>query len=329
MSRNRPGSLQWTLCACCGIALALGAFPGESRGDVRKSTYIYKKVGKLEIKADVYRSDDDAVQPVLVFLHGGALIMGNRDGIDRRFKQEFAGTGTILVSIDYRLAPETLLPEIIADVEDAFRWVRKEGPALFHADPSRIAVAGASAGGYLTLTAGFRVQPPPVALVSLYGYGDLLAPWYNEPSTFPRHNKIKVSRDEALKEVSGPPIADDRERRGNGGNFYLYCRQQGIWPPAVTKWDLKAEPQKLYPYMPIRNVSQDYPPTFLLHGDQDTDVPHSESVRMAAELKEHTVKHRLVILENGEHGFGGADSGAIDKAYQDAFAFLRERLAKN
>ena len=41
----------------------------------------------------------------------------------------------ILVSIDYRLAPETQLPEVIADVEDAFRWIRKEGPKLFGADP--------------------------------------------------------------------------------------------------------------------------------------------------------------------------------------------------
>ena len=41
------------------------------------------------------------------------------------------------MSIDYRLAPETLLPELIADLVDAFTWIREEGPALFGADGAR------------------------------------------------------------------------------------------------------------------------------------------------------------------------------------------------
>lgn len=297
--------------------------------EVRMTTLTCKKVGDLEIRADIYRDEGDTPQPVLVWLHGGALIMGNRGGIDRRFKKEFAGNGCILVSIDYRLAPETLLPEIIGDVEDGIRWVREKGPALFHADPERIAIAGASAGGYLTLTAGFRVNPRPVALVPLFGYGDLLAPWYNEPSPHPRHNQSKISREEALRQVSGPPIADDRDRKGNGGKFYVYCRQQGMWPLGVSKWDPKTTPEKFFPYMPIKNVTADYPPTFLIHGDHDTDVPHSESVRMAAELERNHVDHRLVILQNGEHGFGGADPKAVDAAYEEAFVFLNTRLTRS
>lgn len=132
-------------------------------------------MGDLEIKLDVYR--DESVshpEPVLVWIHRGALIAGNRDGIDGRLKKEFVGNGTILVSIDYRLAPETKLAEIIADVEDAFRFVREQGPKLFNADPARIGVAGASAGGYLTLTATFRVKPRPDVALSLFGYGNLM-----------------------------------------------------------------------------------------------------------------------------------------------------------
>jgi acetyl esterase/lipase len=82
------------------------------------------------------------------------------------------------------MAPETRLPAIIQDVQDAYRWVREKGPDLSHIDPSRIAVKGGSAGGYLTLMTGFCVEPRPKALVPLYGYGDIAGPWYSRPDPF-------------------------------------------------------------------------------------------------------------------------------------------------
>lgn len=313
---------------CCALLSAPLGSQLATAAESRKTTYTYKKVGDLDIKLDVYRDETTEVQPVLVWIHGGALIMGNREQVDKRFRSEFAGNGYILVSIDYRLAPETYLPEIIADVEDAFRFVRERGPELFHADPNRIAVAGGSAGGYLTLTAGFRVTPRPVALVALYGYGDLLAPWYNEPSPHPRHNREKVTKEDAYAQVTGKPIAFDRDRQGNGGKFYVYLRQQGMWPLGVSGWDPKKEPDKFTPFMPLKNVTADYPPTFMIHGDQDTDVPDYESVHMDAELTKHNVEHKLIILAGGEHGFGGADPQAIDNAHKEAFDFLKAHLAK-
>jgi len=117
---------------------------------IRVETVVYKKVGTLDIKADVHRADDDVVRPVVVWIHGGALINGHREGISRRVRDMMLGEGFALVSIDYRLAPETKLPAIIEDIEDAFRWLRKEGRRRFQLDTSRIAVMGGSAGGYLT-----------------------------------------------------------------------------------------------------------------------------------------------------------------------------------
>jgi len=112
---------------------------------VRMQTYTYKRVGALEIKANVYRADDEKVRPVVVWIHGGALIMGGRSGLSGRVKKMFLDAGYAIVSIDYRLAPETKLPAIIEDLEDAFKWIRKKGPELFAIDSSKIAVLGGSA----------------------------------------------------------------------------------------------------------------------------------------------------------------------------------------
>ena len=79
-------------------------------------TYTYKTVGKLEVKADVYRAEDRVLRPVVLWIHGGALIMGHREWIDERVKRMMLGAGYAFVSLDYRLAPETKLPAILSDL---------------------------------------------------------------------------------------------------------------------------------------------------------------------------------------------------------------------
>ena len=229
--------------------------------ETQPETRTYKTVGDLAIKLDVYRPHDVLTRAAVVWIHGGALIGGNRSDIDRRVKKYLVEAGHVLISLDYRLAPETQLAEIVHDVEDAFEWIRHNGPRLFNIDPTRIAVAGGSAGGYLTLTSGFRVLPRPGALFSLFGYGDLIGDWYSTPSPHPRHNHRKVTREEAFRQVSGPAISDSRDRKGDGGVFCEYCRQTGTWPKAVSGWDPIKEPERFYPFMPAKNVTAEYPPT--------------------------------------------------------------------
>jgi acetyl esterase/lipase len=253
--------------------------------------------------------------------------MGHRESVPKWLSEECAKSGYVLVSIDYRLAPETQLPEIIKDVEDAFAWIGDEGPKLFHADPQQIAVVGGSAGGYLTLTAGYRAKPRPVALVSLWGYGDLVGDWYSKPSPHPRHQQKKLSREEAYQQVSGPPISDSRDRKGDGGGFYQYCRQHGEWPKAVSGWDPRTEKEKFFPYMPVKNVKEEeYPPTLLIHGDQDTDVPHDQSIDMCYALNLANIDYSLVSVRSAEHGLAGAKPQDIDDAYQRTADFLRRHL---
>src|SRR5262245_8653948 len=82
-----------------------------------KRTVTYRTIGDLAIKADVFYFADAKVRPVIVSLHGGALIMGHREQVSRPVRDFALTNGYVLVSFDYRLAPETKLPQIIDDIE--------------------------------------------------------------------------------------------------------------------------------------------------------------------------------------------------------------------
>ena len=293
-------------------------------------TFTYKTVGSLAIKADVHRPDARQVKrPTVVWLHGGSLINGKRESVAKAvLKDAFLAEGFIVVSVDYRLAPETKLPGIIEDVEDAFRWVREKGPALFGADPDRIIAHGGSAGGYLTLVTGYRVKPRPVVLVAEMSYGDLINAWHLRPSVHPPHYETNLSKEEAWRQVSGPPIANDQERRGNGSAFNDYIRRQAEWPQAISGWDPRREAEKYLPYLPVRNVTADYPPTILIHGREDTDVSREFPEAMAAELRRHGVDHRLILIPGAEHGYRGGDPADVAAAYREAVKFVREHLER-
>jgi acetyl esterase/lipase len=300
-----------------------------------KQTYVYKTTQDCQIKADVYRLPGEARQPAILWIHGGGLIFGDRNGLRPEQVEQYLAAGYTVVSIDYRLAPETKLPAILQDLKDAYDWVRGQGPALFHIDPDRLAVLGHSAGGYLTLMAGFWVQPRPKALISFYGYGDIAGDWYSRPS--PHYNKEPaVSREVAYQGVGGPPIASSQSDQR--WLFYLYCRQQGLWPKEVTGYDPDIEPKAFEPFCPVRNVTPDYPPTFLLHGDEDTDVPYEQSSQMAAALRQHQVPHQLITMKGFGHGFDvypdssrepiGLKHPKVAEAFETVLAFLKEQLGR-
>jgi acetyl esterase/lipase len=286
-------------------------------------TYTYKSAGGCEIQADVVSGDDPAPRPVVIWIHGGGLINGSRKGIPGYLRELAQGSGYAVVSIDYRLAPNTKLPAIIEDIQDAHRWVRREGPKQFGADPDRIVVAGGSAGGYLTLMSGFCFDPRPRALVSFWGYGDITAPWYSRPDEFYR-TQPAVPREEAYAGVSGPPVSGATpETSKQRGRFYLYCRQQGLWPREVAGHDPDTENAWFDPYCPIRNVTRDYPPTLLIHGTNDTDVPYQQSKDMAAKLAEAGVEHTFLTVPGAGHGLTGIDPAEVRRINEQAVAFIK------
>ena len=312
-------------------ALLIANFAFAQEAAVKKTTYVFKTVGDVKVHADVYRVDDDRVRPVVVWIHGGALIMGNRNSVPKNIKDLCHTEGYALVSIDYRLAPEVKLPEIIADVDDAFTWIRGQGAKTCKLDGNRIVVTGGSAGGYLTLMTGVRIKPKPTALVAYWGYGDVDGDWYTKPSEFYRKQPL-VNKEEALAGVGGKvltgsePGYDGKAR----SRYYLYLRQNGLWTNEVTGFDPMTERKKLDPYCPVRNVTKDYPPTMLVHGLDDTDVPYSLSADMVKELAKHKVDYKIATVANAGHGLAGGFKRDVDEAHSTALEFIRARLpAKN
>ena len=188
-------------------------------------------------------------------------------------------------------------------------------------------MAGGSAGGYLTLMAGFCVDPSPRALVSYFGYGDITGPWYSQPDEFYRRKPL-VTKEEALRCVGSEVISeatDSNQRR----RFYLYCRQNGIWPERSDGARLRGEPRWFDGYCPIRNVTAKYPPTILIHGTDDTDVPYAESKNMAAKLAESDVEHEFITVAGAGHGLSGAPPEQLTQIIGQAADFIATHTLTN
>jgi acetyl esterase/lipase len=286
-------------------------------------TFTYKTTG-CEIRADVYGASEGAAKPALLWMHGGALILGNRKGIMRPFHSALLEQGYVIVSIGYRLAPESKLPEIIEDVQDAWKWMHTRA-RRFGIDRGRIATGGASAGGYLTQMTGFCLNPRPRALVSYFGYGDIVGPWYSQPDEFYRRQPL-VSKEDAVAVVGTAPISEPPQ--GNQRDkFYLYCRQNGLWPTLVTGHDPHTEGEWFTPYCPIRNVTANYPPTMLIHGTADTDVPYSLSKDMDGKLSKAGVAHEFITVDGAEHRLAGAKPEEVSQVAACAVAFVKAHTA--
>ena len=193
------------------LLCALSVFAGTTIA-APKTTYTYKTADGCSIQADVYRASQAGPRPAILWIHGGALIFGRREGISNAQLDRYLAAGFTVVSIDYRLAPETKLPEILQDVSSAYAWLREKGPALFAIDPDKIAVIGHSAGGYLTLTSGYRFRPRPRALIAFYGYGDIVGDWYSRPDPF-YSRQPAVSKEQAYSSVGTRAVCGSLGRR--------------------------------------------------------------------------------------------------------------------
>ena len=110
-----------------------------------------------EIPARLYAPKDQAGLPILVYYHGGGWVMGNLDTHDTACRRLARASGALVVSVDYRLAPEHKFPAAAQDAIAALEWVAANGKSL-GGDPARLAVGGDSAGGNLAAVAAQAAQ---------------------------------------------------------------------------------------------------------------------------------------------------------------------------
>jgi acetyl esterase len=113
---------------------------------------------------------DHVTPPVVLFFHGGGFIAGDLDTHDGTCRQHAVGASAVVVSVDYRLAPEHPYPAAVDDAWAATQWVAENGSEI-NADASRLAVAGDSAGGTISAVIAQRARDnggPPILFQLLW-----------------------------------------------------------------------------------------------------------------------------------------------------------------
>jgi len=114
--------------------------------------------GAPDVRVRVFRPDGRATpSPALVWMHGGGYVIGRAESDDGECAHFATALGCLVVSVDYRLAPEHPYPAAVSDCEAALAWTVREAASL-GVDTARVAIGGESAGGGLTAQLALRVN---------------------------------------------------------------------------------------------------------------------------------------------------------------------------
>jgi acetyl esterase len=136
---------------------AVRDFPGLRRPEVAGvvNRDMQGPAGSLPLR--LYTPLGQGPFPLMVFFHGSGFVVCSLDTHDGMCRNLCAGTGCVVVSVDYRLAPEAKFPAAPDDCLAATRWAAANAAAL-DADPGRLLVAGDSAGANLAAVTAIRIR---------------------------------------------------------------------------------------------------------------------------------------------------------------------------
>jgi acetyl esterase/lipase len=154
-----------------GLQQFLAMAPAPEITDVtRVERYISGPPGAPEVRVLVYTPDQPAgPRPAYLHMHGGGFVFGVPELNDSGNRRLASDLGCVVVSVDYRVAPETPFPGPVEDCYAALIWLHTHA-ALLGVDPSRIAIGGESAGAGLAAALGLLARDrgkAPVAFQTL------------------------------------------------------------------------------------------------------------------------------------------------------------------
>lgn len=275
-----------------GLTLIHPASAFSQNIQCEKQVFVYKSVKGHDIKANIFLPTSKEKYPVLVYFHGGGFIFGNRDqGLEIALKEKLLANKFAVVSADYRLAPETKLEEIIKDVSDVIEWIKLNGQEKYNIDPSKIAVAGGSAGGYLALATGFDFRFSPNAIVAI-----------STPTGFSTSN-IQMG-DVSILNRPGPYdiVKDSVVSHGDYDSrmtLWRFLAKNRLALYEIFGFDPAKEPEKLDKYTLTHNVKSNYPPTLIIHAKNDHLVDLGQVQAFYDFLQDKKVESKLYLVENG------------------------------
>jgi acetyl esterase/lipase len=259
----------------------------------------YANVDGRPLLLDLRIPDGTGPFPLIVYLHAGAWITGDRTG-GPAIRQ--ASRGYAVASIEYRLAPQYVWPAQLEDCKAAVRWLRAHA-AQYHLDPDRVGVFGTSAGGHLAAMLGTTADRPEFegyylgnpeqssrvrAVVDFYGPTDLLK----------------------LEEQKLPCILLDGNAPFMPPSLLMGCPIQECREKTATA-------------SPLNYVTSDDPPFLIMQGLLDCLVPWRQSQMLHDALSAKRVDSTLVLLANGQHGGSPFDEQKYKQMVSD---FLDEHL---
>ena len=261
-----------------------GVMPGEMA--TVKATPVAKDVAYAATSAtqklDVYVPEGDGPFPVVIDLHPGGFMVGDKS--NPAAADELLAAGYAVVSPNYRLSGEATFPAPIQDAKAAVRWVRANAEQ-YRLDPERIAAFGQSAGGNLAALLGTSCGAAELEGAEL-GNADqsscvqAVVDWFG-PIDF-------LTMDEQFAGTSCPAThdaADSPESKLLGG-------------PVQTLPDAAKVAN------PITYVSPKAPPFFIQHGTADCNVPPQQSQQLYDALVQAigAEKVSLTLIEGAGHG---------------------------
>lgn len=140
-----------------GFDLALPFFWRKHKAEHISSEDKRIAVNGTNITVRLYTPPGDASRPTIVYYHGGGFVIGSLNAYDGCCRDLADKTGYIVVSVDYRLAPEHRFPAAAEDAIAAFEWVR-DNAASINADADKLYVCGDSAGGNLAAVVALAMR---------------------------------------------------------------------------------------------------------------------------------------------------------------------------